>query len=420
MIDSVTPFWAFSLETYARPGIAPQCLALQDRHGLDVNLVLFCCWLGAEGTSLSKAQMRHVLDLAEAWARPVIHPLRAVRRHLKPLADDAVIAALRKEVARLELEAERLLQDKLHQNFGSLTASSETGSAVFAARNLATYLALRSDAPATGTAVRDSLLKLLVSVFAKADEADIVNELAAPADDQTGQGTGLMRDGATVTLRFEKPDGGMLAATFSDLVVGGWSGRDHEALQHHIDELAELGVAPPSQTPLFYRNAVNVAMQGDAIQVLGTETSGEVEAVLLATDEGLWVTVGSDHTDRAAEAYSVAGSKQMCPKVLAREAWPLEELLPHWDDIKLRSRAVIDGENVLYQEGTLAAMQRPEAMMEKYAGGTIAPGTIMMLGTFASIGGIRPASCFFMEMEHPVTGATISHSYDIHTLPIVS
>ena len=229
-----------------------------------------------------------------------------------------------------------------------------------------------------------------------------------------------MRDGAHVTLRFEKPDGGMLAVSVSNLVVGGWSGRDAEALQHHIDELKAIGVAPPSQTPLFYRNAVNILLQDDAIQVVGTETSGEVEAVLIASDEGLWVTVGSDHTDRAAEAYSVAASKQMCPKVLAREAWPLEELLDHWDQIRLRSRVVIGGEEVLYQDGTLGAIHRPETMMEKYAKGDLAPGTVMLLGTFAAIGGIRPADRFSMEIEDPVRGAKISHAYDIHTLPLVS
>lgn len=229
-----------------------------------------------------------------------------------------------------------------------------------------------------------------------------------------------MRDGATVTLRFEKPDGGMLAVAVSNLIVGGWTGRDTDALQHHIDELKAIGVTPPSETPLFYRNAVNVLMQDDAIQVVGPDTSGEVEAVLVSIDEGIWVTVGSDHTDRAAETYSVAGSKQMCPKILAREAWPLDDLLDHWDDLRLRARATIDGTEVPYQDGALAAMRRPEEMMKLYANGDLPSGSVMMLGTFAAIGGIRPASRFAMEIEDPVRGVTISHAYDIHSLPLVS
>ena len=42
-------FWDFSLEAYARPGVAPACLDLQERHGADVNLLLFACWLSASG-----------------------------------------------------------------------------------------------------------------------------------------------------------------------------------------------------------------------------------------------------------------------------------------------------------------------------------------------------------------------------------
>ena len=229
-----------------------------------------------------------------------------------------------------------------------------------------------------------------------------------------------MRDSATVTLRFEKPDGDMLAVSVSELIVGGWTGRDTSALQHHIDELAAIGVTPPSKTPLFYRNAVNVLMQDDAIQVVGPDTSGEVEAVLVSSEEGIWVTVGSDHTDRAAEAYSVAGSKQMCPKILARKAWPLGDILDHWDELRLKARVTIDGTEMLYQDGVLSAMRRPEEMMERYAEGALPPGSVMMLGTFAAIGGIRPASRFAMEIEDPVRGAKISHAYDIHSLPLVS
>ena len=44
-----TPFWQFSGAVYAHPGVAEACLDLQDRHGLDVNLLLFCAWAGVQG-----------------------------------------------------------------------------------------------------------------------------------------------------------------------------------------------------------------------------------------------------------------------------------------------------------------------------------------------------------------------------------
>jgi uncharacterized protein (TIGR02444 family) len=35
-------FWDFSLKVYAAAGVADECILLQDRFGIDVNLLLFC------------------------------------------------------------------------------------------------------------------------------------------------------------------------------------------------------------------------------------------------------------------------------------------------------------------------------------------------------------------------------------------
>ncbi len=101
-----------------------------------------------------------------------------------------------------------------------------------------------------------------------------------------------------------------------NLVVAGWTGTDEKGLRHHIEELAAIGVPGPSTVPVFYRNAVSNVTQTDRLQVLGPDTSGEVEPVVLAMADGLWLTVGSDHTDRKAETIGIALSKQLCAKVV--------------------------------------------------------------------------------------------------------
>lgn len=124
-------------------------------------------------------------------------------------------------------------------------------------------------------------------------------------------------------LNFERHSGGRRASvsfTPTNLVVAGWTGTDEKGLLHHIEELAALGVPRPSSVPVFYRNAVSNVMQVDRLQVLGPDTSGEVEPVVLAMDDGLWLTIGSDHTDRKAEAMGIALSKQLCAKVLGTSA----------------------------------------------------------------------------------------------------
>jgi hypothetical protein len=205
------------------------------------------------------------------------------------------------------------------------------------------------------------------------------------------------------------------------LIVAGWTGRDEAALRHHIEELAAIGVPRPSSVPVFYRNSLNNIMQTDRLEVLGPDTSGEVEPVLVALADGLWVGLGSDHTDRKAETMGIALSKQLCGKVLASTLWRFDEIADHWDRIMIRSFAVIGGARTPYQEGPLAAMRHPDDLIARYTGGrALAVNTIMLCGTLAAKGGIRPASRFEMELDDPVTGRRMAHGYDVVALPVIT
>jgi uncharacterized protein (TIGR02444 family) len=112
------PFWNFSLELYGGDGVAEACLDLQERRGCDVNILLFCCWLGASGRpTLTAERLRAILKASDAWQAAIVRPLREVRKLLK---DQAWIAALpetvdatRRRVADAELAAEHAEQLKL-------------------------------------------------------------------------------------------------------------------------------------------------------------------------------------------------------------------------------------------------------------------------------------------------------------------
>ena len=200
--------------------------------------------------------------------------------------------------------------------------------------------------------------------------------------------------------------------SFEQLVIAGWTGRDEAALRKHIRELEEIGVRAPKTTPIFYRVSANLLTMGSTeIQVSGPDTSGEVEFVLLAKPDGLWVTVGSDHTDRKAETIGVSLSKQLCSKPTAKDAWRYDEVKPHWEKLMLRSWA--DGE--LYQEGPVTAMRSPEDLMGRYP---LKTGWAMFCGTLAAKGGIRPAKVFRMELEDPVRKKKLAHEYRIDVLPV--
>ena len=214
-------------------------------------------------------------------------------------------------------------------------------------------------------------------------------------------------------------------AEIDELVIAGWTGRDIAALNHHIDELMAIGVPPPSSVPLYYRAAAQLLTQADTIDVLREDTSGEVEPVLVGTPERLWVTLGSDHTDRKAETFSVAVGKQICAKAVGRTAWRFEDVEPQWDRLILRSFVEQGGPQgigrTLYQEGTLAAIRPARDLIQGWQGQKRLPaGVAMFMGTLPAIGGIRPSTRFAMELEDPTTGRKLTHAYSVRTLPVVS
>jgi hypothetical protein len=186
-------------------------------------------------------------------------------------------------------------------------------------------------------------------------------------------------------------------------------------VEHHIAELEELGVPRPSTFPVFYRVSASRLTTAPELEA-PAGSSGEVEPVLLRHDGRLWVGVGSDHTDRDVETYSVAVSKQLCDKPVARDLWAYDEVVSHWDRLELRSW--ID-DDVLYQEGTLEALLHPDELLP-LADPPVGERTLIFCGTLGAIGGIRPAARFRYQLADPVLGRTIDAHYAIRTLPLVS
>ena len=109
-------FWDFSLECHGRPGVGEACIALQDAHGADVNMLLFALWTGGRGSVLDAASMARLDARVTPWRTGVIRPLRAARRALKPApdgVDPARAQALRQQLLASELEAEHVQQDMM-------------------------------------------------------------------------------------------------------------------------------------------------------------------------------------------------------------------------------------------------------------------------------------------------------------------
>ena len=209
--------------------------------------------------------------------------------------------------------------------------------------------------------------------------------------------------------------------TVQKAIIAGWTARDVAAMEKHMKELEEIGVARPATTPIYYRVGAARITTADAIQAAGGESSGEIEFVMAKFDGKLWIGAGSDHTDRKVETYNITVSKQMCDKPVAPALWPWEEVAGHWDELIIRSHAVIGGKRELYQEGKVAAMRPPLELIEGYnrGQGTFDDGAVMFGGTLAAKGGIRPAERFEFELIDEKLGRRIAHGYNIEILPVL-
>lgn len=194
---------------------------------------------------------------------------------------------------------------------------------------------------------------------------------------------------------------------------GGFAGRNQAQVRAHIEELAHLGVKDPGETPTFYPLVRTAVTQENDLEVVGDSGNwGEAEPVILFTDEGLLVTVGSDHTDRSLEGFSIIKSKQVYPNVVARKAWRYEEVRPHWDDIMLRAW-VGAGRGCLFQEAPLSALMQPDDLIDR-ARALIdgdPMGTVFFLGTIAGKEHITFADVFDCELTDPETGDSIACLY---------
>jgi len=147
-MSAADDFWEFSLRVYGTDAVAPACLDLQENLGVDVNVLLFCCWAGAVGGGrLGPDAIRDGLETVTPWHTHVVRGLRAVRQRMKEGFKDLPpekVEERRQNLLNLEIETERLEQHVLADTV-SVTPDSGPPTAervADAAANVADYFAV--------------------------------------------------------------------------------------------------------------------------------------------------------------------------------------------------------------------------------------------------------------------------------------
>ena len=206
--------------------------------------------------------------------------------------------------------------------------------------------------------------------------------------------------------------GETIELTDYDAIVAGYTGRDAAAVQHHIDELAAIGVAPPPEVPMFYPVDSSTVTAAAEVSAAGEKTSGEIEPLYIRHDGRYYFGIASDHTDRHIETRDIGESKRVCPKPVAGTVIPVSDIQAlSLDDC--RARSWVDGR--LYQDGTLDGLRTPanvvELLLERNPIGE--RDFVCLGGTLPVIGGdFIYGREWRIEITFP-DGTTIDHTYTI-------
>ncbi|SES06644.1 DUF2848 family protein [Salisediminibacterium halotolerans] len=201
----------------------------------------------------------------------------------------------------------------------------------------------------------------------------------------------------------------------------GYSGRNQDKVQEHIDELAEIGVPRPMIVPtLFPQRLSTVNTRGD-IEVLGTQTSGEIEPVLIfgESEDDLFISVGSDHTDRDLETVDIAKSKQVCDKPLSKNIWPVKDIADHWDQIELKTELLINGEWKTYQNHDLSAILPVEEIISHLKKHDMPThNAVYYIGTVPLLLDFTFAERYVMTLHDPVLSRSLMLTYNVRQIDL--
>lgn len=199
----------------------------------------------------------------------------------------------------------------------------------------------------------------------------------------------------------------------------GYSGSDSKKVKAHIDELAELGIPKPPEIPMLYPVRISNLNQNGSIEIIGSKTSGEAEIVLIfgETESEIYVSVGSDHTDRELESVDINKSKQVCDKPLANQAWPLSKLVDGWNELKLVSKVLINGRWEAYQEQNVTAILPLNEILAYLNKKSLdLKNSVVFAGTVPLLNGFKYGDGYEVELVDPINNKSISCKYFVKNL----
>lgn len=205
-----------------------------------------------------------------------------------------------------------------------------------------------------------------------------------------------------------------------NLIVMGFTPRDEKVINELFVALRKIGGVIPDKTPMTYPLAVELLTTKEEIFVVGNDTNGEVEYLIISLNGDIYIGVGSDHADKNIESLNIHKSKQLCAKHMCNEVWKWSEVKDHWDQVVLESRYIVNGVEELYQKNIAEVMLRPENIIQSvedfYHKKISDFDCVIFSGSIPTLDGFRYGEHFKYSLFDPVKNRKISSEYSIKKL----
>jgi hypothetical protein len=196
----------------------------------------------------------------------------------------------------------------------------------------------------------------------------------------------------------------------------GLAARDTEATKELLAKKKRDGIVTANNVPCIYYVGTSTLTQEDEITVTGNTSSGETEFAIFKRGEKIYIGMGSDHTDRELNLTKIIKSKQVCEKPISKEVWDYDELKDHWDSIKIKSWQVVDGVEIVDQDGTAEELLTVEDLIrESLRENDTVEDAVLFSGTIGLVNGLFYGDAYKCLIEDPVLNRKIEFTYKVRT-----
>jgi uncharacterized protein (TIGR02444 family) len=163
--------------------VSEVCLSLQNDQGADVNMLLYCCWVGAAVGAFDDELFSRASGYSARWAENVVIPLREARSWMKHTGCTAEptptedCMQLREQVKSVEFAAEKMQQQVLESMVSVDATRDERPKQIVedVAANLKRYLESMDIQPAIE--VRKKLSVIVCAAFPDFDKKTIAKAI---------------------------------------------------------------------------------------------------------------------------------------------------------------------------------------------------------------------------------------------------